>query len=51
MEMKQKYVTPTAEIVAVCVNTTLTSSRIPVGGETDSFNAKEQTNDWDNIWK
>ena len=49
--MKKIYNAPVAEMVEMTIDNILVTVSIPMGGPTDSFDAKENDrNDWENIW-
>lgn len=49
--MKKRYNAPVAEVVEMTIDNILVTVSIPKGGETDSFDTKENNrSDWENIW-
>ena len=48
--MKKIYSAPVAELLDITVNNIIAAVSIPMGGDTEEYEAKENRNDWENIW-
>ena len=48
--MKKIYSAPVAELLDITVNNIIAVVSIPMGSDKEEFEAKENRNDWENIW-
>ncbi|MBR5893767.1 MAG: hypothetical protein IKZ37_09055 [Bacteroidaceae bacterium] len=48
---KKDYISPATELIEVSTVKMLSTSRIPIGGESGSFDAPKQRGEWGNFWK
>ena len=48
---KKDYTAPATENITLCTMNLLASSKIPIGGGTEGFDAPKQRGEWGNLWK